>query len=72
MCSPGNFELEFGHSYTEHREGCFLLKVTAMMIKGNESVKTSPDYVATETAHHPLEIVEGGTRFCVKRVGTHC
>lgn len=71
-CSRGNFELEFGQHFEESRGACLVIRVTAMLIKGNESVRTDPDYTSSGTAYSHFEIVEGGRRFCVQRVGTRC
>lgn len=70
-CSSGNFELEFGESFSEYRGACLLTYITAILLKEDEYIRADP-YWSSGTAYSQFEIVQQGSRYCVRRVGTNC
>lgn len=72
LCSSRDFELEYGQTFRESRGLCLLTMITAVMYNGKESIRTDPDYTSSGTAYSQYEIVAGGSKFCIQRVGTIC
>lgn len=71
-CSGGKFELEFSEPFDEYRGACLLTDITAVMYRGNQSVRARP-YECSGTSYSQFEIVaDGPASFCIRRVGTEC
>lgn len=71
-CKGRDFELEYGEHVLDSRGACLLLRITAVMKKDGQNIRTS-DYSSSGTAYATFEIVPSGeTSFCVRRVGQQC
>lgn len=71
-CKGRDFELGPGDHVLDSRGACLLIRITAVMKKDDQIIRTS-DYVSSGTAYATFEIVPSGEqKFCVRRVGQQC